>query len=69
MGQLKLDVEGQGGGRISGVDGEGGRVECLENWTIFMDVICVSFFIIVVLIPIYSFIYLLLKFDVRISIC
>ena len=38
MGQLKLDVEGQGGGRISGVDGEGGRVECLENWTIFMDV-------------------------------
>ena len=38
---LKLDVQGQGGGRISGVDDYG--VRGFENWTIFMDVICVSF--------------------------
>ena len=40
---LKLVVQGQGGGRIlyvirQGGGGEGG----FENWTIFMDVICVS---------------------------
>ena len=36
----KLDVQGQDGGRISDIDGQG--VGGLENWTIFMDVICVS---------------------------
>ena len=35
-----MDVQGQGSGRILDVDGQGG-VEVLENWTIFMDVICV----------------------------
>ena len=38
---MKLDVQGQGGRRIFGrrwTRGMGG----LENWTIFMDVICVS---------------------------
>ena len=40
---LKLDVQGQEGGRIMDVDGQvgwgrGGP----ENWTIFMDAICVS---------------------------
>ena len=38
---LKFDVQGQKGGRILNVDGQGG-VEGLENWTIFMDVICAS---------------------------
>ena len=38
--RLKLDVQGQGVGRISDVDGQGQGG--LENWTIFMDVICVS---------------------------
>ena len=37
---LKLDVQGEGGGRILDVGGQGGG--SLENWTIFMDVICVS---------------------------
>ena len=36
----KLDVQGQDGGRISDIDGQG--VGGLENWTIFMDVIWVS---------------------------
>ena len=36
---LKLDVQGQGSGRILKVDG----VRVLENWAIFLDVICVSF--------------------------
>ena len=35
-----MDVQGQGGGRILDVDGQGGC--CLENWTIFMEVMCVS---------------------------
>ena len=35
--RLKLDVQGEGGGRILGVGGQGGG--SLENWTIFMDVI------------------------------
>ena len=39
---LKLDVKGQEGGRVLDVDEQGGRVGGLENWTIFMDVICVS---------------------------
>ena len=39
--RLKLDVQGQEGGRILNVDGKGGWAG-LENWTIFMDVICVS---------------------------
>ena len=39
--RLKLDVQVQAGGRIVDVDGQGG-VEGLENWTISMDVICVS---------------------------
>ena len=34
--RLKLDVQGEGGGRILGVGGQGGG--SLENWTIFMDV-------------------------------
>ena len=38
--RLKLYVQGQGGDRILDVDGQGGGT--LENWTIFMDVICVS---------------------------
>ena len=38
---LKFDVQSQKGGRILNVDGQGG-VEGLENWTIFMDVICAS---------------------------
>ena len=37
--RLKLDVHGQGGGRILDIDGQG--VGGLENWTIFMDVIYV----------------------------
>ena len=36
----KLNVQGRGGGRISDVNGQ--RVGGLENWTIFMDVICLS---------------------------
>ena len=42
---MKLAVQGQGDGKILDVAGqarrEGGRV-VLENWIIFMDVICVS---------------------------
>ena len=38
--RLILDVQSQGGETISDVDGQG--VGGLENWTIFMDVICVS---------------------------
>ena len=34
------DVQGQGGGKILDVDGQGLRI--LENYTILMDVICVS---------------------------
>ena len=37
---MELDVQGQGSGRILDVDGQ--WVWSLENWTIFMDVICVS---------------------------
>ena len=37
---LKSDVQGRGGGRILDEAGQGGRG--LENWTIFMEVICVS---------------------------
>ena len=40
---LKLDVQGQGSGRILKVDG----VRVLENWAIFLDVICVSFLMVV----------------------
>ena len=39
--RLKLDVQGQRGGKISDLDGQG-RVGVLENCTIFMDIICVS---------------------------
>ena len=37
---LELDVQSQVGGRIFDVDGQRGGG--LENWTIFMDTICVS---------------------------
>ena len=37
---LKLYVQGQRGGTISYVDGQGGRGP--ENYTFFMDVVCVS---------------------------
>ena len=37
---LKLEVQGEGGGKILDVDGQG--VRDLENWIIFMDVICAS---------------------------
>ena len=40
--RLKLDVQGQGGERILDVDRRGGAGGGLENWTIFMDIICVS---------------------------
>ena len=39
--RLKLDVQGQGSGRILDLDGRGG-MGGLENCTDFMDVICVS---------------------------
>ena len=39
--RLKLDVQGQEGGRILNVDGKGGSAG-LENWAIFVDVIWVS---------------------------
>ena len=39
--RLKLDVQGQVGGRILDVDGQG-RWGFFENWTILMDVIRVS---------------------------
>ena len=39
---LKLDVQGQGGGRILDVDGQRRWWWGLENCTIFMDVICLS---------------------------
>ena len=38
--RLKLDVQGQGGGRVLDGDDQGGEI--LESWIIFMDVICVS---------------------------
>ena len=38
---IKLDVHGQESGKNLDLDGQG--VGGLENWTIFMDVICVSF--------------------------
>ena len=38
--RLKLRVQGQGGERTLDVDGQGGGG--LKNWTVFMDVICVS---------------------------
>ena len=38
---LKLDVQAQGDGRILAVDGEG-ELGGLENWIIFIDLICVS---------------------------
>ena len=37
--RLKLDVQGQGGGKNLDVDGHG--VRGLKNWTVFVDVICV----------------------------
>ena len=37
---LKLEVQGQGGGRCQDVDEPGGRA--VKNWTLFMDVVCVS---------------------------
>ena len=41
--RLKLDVQCQEGGRILDVDGQGVKWGGgLENWTIFMDVTCVS---------------------------
>ena len=39
---LKLDVLGERGRRILDVVGQGRGVSGLENWQIFMDVICVS---------------------------
>ena len=39
-GEWGKDVQGQGGGKILDVDGQELRI--LENYTIFMDVICVS---------------------------
>ena len=41
---MNLNVQGQGVGRILDVDGQGvgGGGGVVENWTIFMDVICVS---------------------------
>ena len=44
--RLKLYVQGQEGEKISDVYGQG--VTSLENWTIFMDVICVLFLIAIV---------------------
>ena len=38
--RLKLNIQGQMGGRISDADGQG--VGGPESWTIPMDVICVS---------------------------
>ena len=38
---MELDVQGQGGGRILDVDGQGRGG--LENWPVFMDAICVLF--------------------------
>ena len=37
--RLKLDIQGRGGGRMLGVDGQGGGG--LKNWTTLMAVICV----------------------------
>lgn len=37
---LKLNVQGQGGGRISDIDKQGD--EGLETWTIFMDIVWLS---------------------------
>ena len=33
--RLKLDVQGDGGGRTLDISGQGGG--SLENWTVFMD--------------------------------
>ena len=41
---LKLDVQGQGDGRIFDVNGQGGGRD-LGNWAIFMEIISVSSFI------------------------
>ena len=38
---MKLDIQGQGGRRISDVDGQGVG-EGLESWTVSMDVKCIS---------------------------
>ena len=38
---MKLVMEGEGGQRILEVDGQGG-LGGIENWTVFMDVICAS---------------------------
>ena len=38
----KLDVQSQGDGRVLDVDGQGVGGGGLKNWTISMDVICVS---------------------------
>ena len=40
---MKLGVQSQGGGRIMDVNGQGGLGRGLENWTIFLNVICLSF--------------------------
>ena len=37
---LKLNVQGQGGGRISDIDKQGD--EGLETWTIFMNIVWLS---------------------------
>ena len=39
--RMKLDVQGQGGGRILDVARQGVVLGGLENWTIFIDVICI----------------------------
>ena len=39
--RLKLDFQGQEGGKMLDVAGQVGR-GVLENWTVFLDVICVS---------------------------
>ena len=41
VGCLKVDVQGQRSGRILDVDGQDEWEEGLENWTIFMNAICV----------------------------
>ena len=40
VGCLKVDVQGQGSGRILDVDGQDEWEEGFENWTIFMNAIC-----------------------------
>ena len=41
VGCLKVDVQGQRSGRILDVGGQDEWEEGLENWTIFMNAICV----------------------------